>query len=105
MSQDNFRRNGTGHFVLERLHAEGKAAAAPRPSAPRPPSAAEEKARKLYDQATKEFSRKALAAAETSVRLALTFNPNDRDALRLLETVKLLRDEERRSRTTLKVGS
>jgi hypothetical protein len=101
VSENVFRRNGTGHFVLERLHAAGKQQLASRPSAPRP---TDDKARKLFEQASRELERKALAAAETSLRLSLTFNPSDVEAKHLLEKVKALREEERRAGSNLRVG-
>lgn len=101
MSENVFRRNGTGHFVLERLHASARQQVAARPSAARP---TEDKARKLFEQASRELERKAMGAAETSLRLSLTFNPNDAEAKHLLEKVKALREEERRAGANLKIG-
>jgi hypothetical protein len=101
VSENVFRRNGTGHFVLERLHASARQQVASRQTAPRP---TDDKARKLFEQATRELERKALAAAETSLRLSLTFNPNDGEAKHLLEKVKAVREEERRGGSNLKIG-
>jgi hypothetical protein len=101
VSENVFRRNGTGHFILEQLHASAKQQVAARLSAPRP---TDDKARKLFEQATRELERKAWGAAETSLRLSLTFNPHDGEAKDLLEKVKAQRDNERRAGSSLKIA-
>lgn len=98
MPQDTFRRGGTGKFTI--VPAQGEPAAPP----PRQLTVTEQKARKLYEQALDDLQRKALGAAETALRLSVSFNPNDDEARNLLEQVKVQREAERRAHANLKIG-
>jgi hypothetical protein len=98
MPQDTFRRDGTGKFIVVPSQSE------PVPPPACQPTATEQKARKLYEQALDDLQRKALGNAETALRLSVSFNPNDDDARNLLERVKVKRDAERRAHANLKIG-
>lgn len=99
MSQNVFKRSGTGSFVIVGPEAQQPPQDKPGPARPN-----DDKARKLFEQAARELERQALPAAETSLRLSLSFNPDDAEARELLERVKGLRDAQRRAGSNLKIS-